>query len=218
MRAVDPDPPAPAADDPGEITRLLGAARNGDADAERRLFETVYDELKRVARAQLARLGRGASARGERATIDTTALVHEAYFRLASPAGLAAEDRRHFLNLAAKLMRNLLVDYARRRRSEKRGGALVALAIDDAGEIAEERAETALSADLLALDAALRALEEEAPALARLVELRFFAGLSLAEIVEVTGRSERSLKRDWRRARAFLAVRLGRSASADDSG
>ncbi len=210
---MNPKEGSPEGAGPGEITRLLGAARDGDAAAANRLFEAVYGELKRIARAQLARLGHGRGVRGERATIDTTMLVHEAYFRLSSPAGLAAVDRNHFLNLAAKLMRNLLVDFARRRASEKRGGDLFGMALEDAGEIAEARSEIALSDELLTLDVALGELEASAPELVRLVELRFFAGLPLAEIVEVTGRSERSLKRDWRRARAFLAARLGRAGA-----
>ena len=188
---------------------MLRAAGAGDAAASERLFEAVYGELKRLARAQLAIRGRAIGIYGARATIDTTALVHEAYFKLASPAGLAVDDRRHFLNLAARVMRHLLVDFARQRGAEKRGGELVAVALEDAGEIAERGAELELSAEVLALDVALAALEAAAPDLARLVELRFFVGLPLPEIAEVTGRSERSLKRDWRRARAFLLARLG---------
>jgi RNA polymerase sigma factor (TIGR02999 family) len=204
-----PETPTPPPTDDGEITELLRAARAGDGRASERLFEAVYGELKRLARAQLARVGRSSGARGERATVDTTALVHEAYFKLASPAGLAVEDRRHFLNLAARVMRHLLVDFARQRGAEKRGGELVAVALEDAGEIAERRAELELSAELLALDDALGELDQSAPDLARLVELRFFVGLPLGEIVEILGRSERSLKRDWRRARAFLLAKLG---------
>ncbi len=206
------DTPTPAPTDPGEVTRLLRAASAGDADASSRLFETVYVELKRLARAQLARVGRFSGARGERATVDTTALVHEAYLKLASPAGLAVEDRRHFLNLAARVMRHLLVDFARQRGAEKRGGELIAVALEDAGEIAERRTEVELSAELLALDDALVELERAAPELARLVELRYFVGLPLSEIAELVARSERSLKRDWRRARAFLHAKLEASA------
>lgn len=204
--------PTPVSTDAGDVTRLLRAARAGDSVAADRLFEAVYHELKRLARAQLARVGRSGGVHGERATVDTTALVHEAYMKLASPAGLAVEDRRHFMNLAARVMRHLLVDFARQRGAEKRGGELVAVALDDAAEIAERSSEVALSAELLALDVALAELEASSPELARMVELRFFVGLSLVEIVEITGRSERSLKRDWRRARAFLLARLGAGA------
>ncbi|MGE0640879.1 MAG: ECF-type sigma factor [Thermoanaerobaculia bacterium] len=218
IATVNPLDPSSDAATPGDITELLSAARRGDEAAASELFEAVYGELKRIAHGQLARLGRGGSPRGERGTIDTTALVHEAYFRLATPAGLHAEDRRHFFNLAARLMRNLLVDFARRRNAEKRGGELVAVALEDAGELAERRAELELSADVLALDAALATLEESAPELARLVELRFFAGLTLPEISGITLRSERSLKRDWRRARAFLLARMGGDGSAPDDG
>lgn len=214
---LDEPTPTPLQTDPGEITRLLRAAGGGDAQASEQLFEAVYGELKRLARAQLARVGRSGGVRGERATVDTTALVHEAYFKLASPAGLAVEDRRHFLNLAARVMRHLLVDFARQRGAEKRGGELVAVALEDAGEIAEARAELELSAEVLALDVALADLERSAPDLARLVELRFFVGLPLVEIVEITGRSERSLKRDWRRARAYLLARMNAGGSATAS-
>jgi len=205
--------PPPA--DVGEVTLLLRAARGGDARASERLFEAVYGELKRLARSQLARVGRGQGAHGERATVDTTALVHEAYFKLASPGGLAVEDRHHFLNLAARVMRHLLVDFARQRGAEKRGGELISVALDDAGELAERRTELELSAELLTLDGALSELERSAPDLARLVELRYFVGLSFAELVDVLGRSERTLKRDWRRARAFLLARLEGGASEE---
>lgn len=194
--------------DPAEITRWLRAASAGDAMASDRLFEAVYSELKRLARAQLARTGALSRRRGASATIDTTALVHEAYFRLASPAGLAVADRHHFMNLAARVMRHLLVDYARRRGSRKRGGEIPPVPLDDVAEVVAAPAEPQLSADVLALDRALLALEGQAPELARLVELRYFAGLSLPEIGEIVGRSERSLKRDWRRAQAFLLARL----------
>ena len=212
---MDRDATAPT--DGGEVTALLRSARGGDALASERLFELVYAELKRLARAQLARAGRGGGARGEREIVDTTALVHEAYFRLASPAGFAVADRRHFLNLAARVMRHLLVDFARQRGAGKRGGELVAVALSDAAEIAERRSQVEISAELLALDAALAGLERSAPDLARLVELRFFVGLPLEEIAGILERSERTLKRDWRRARAFLLAQLGGAPPAPES-
>ncbi len=144
------------------------------------------------------------------ATLDTTSLVHEAYLRLASPEALSAENRAHFFNLAARVMRHVIVDFARRRDAEKRGGGAVKVGLDEVGELAWQEAE--LPADLLALDGALSELERSSADLARLVELRFFAGLPLEEISGLLGRSERSLKRDWRRARAFLLARLGGAA------
>ncbi|HEX7183664.1 MAG TPA: ECF-type sigma factor [Thermoanaerobaculia bacterium] len=184
-----------------EITRLLAAVRDGDRAASDALFASVYRELHRLAHAQLAARGRP----GE--TLDTTALVHEAYLRLAQPAGLSAEDRAHFFNLAARVMRHVVVDYARQRDAAKRSGEVVRIEVGGPREPAAE-ADARLTEDLLALDASLERLEAESPRLARLVELRFFAGLSFAEIGEVQGLTERTAKRDWRKARAFLLAEL----------
>ena len=184
-----------------EITRLLAAVRDGDRAASDALFASVYRELHRLAHAQLAARGRP----GE--TLDTTALVHEAYLRLAQPAGLSAEDRAHFFNLAARVMRHVVVDYARQRDAAKRSGEVVRIEVGGPREPAAE-ADARLTEDLLALDASLERLEAESPRLARLVELRFFAGLSFAEIGEVQGLAERTAKRDWRKARAFLLAEL----------
>ena len=192
----------------GEVTELIVAARGGDRDAGDRLFAAVYADLHRLAERQLGwRVG------GMRAT----SLVHEAYFRLARPAALQLNDREHFFAVAARAMRQLVVNHARDRAAAKRGGGAEMATLDDEGPAAGrvERDD-----DVLALDQALAQLAEVEPALTQLVELRFFAGLALGEIAEVTGRSERSLKRDWRRARAFLHVQLGGEPGAlpgDDS-
>ena len=186
---------------PQEITRLLSAAREGDRAASDALFASVYRELHRLAHAQLAARGRPGD------TLDTTALVHEAYLRLAQPAGLSAEDRAHFFNLAARVMRHVVVDYARRRDAGKRSGEVVRLEVGGPAEPAAAD-DSRLTEDLLALDAAMERLEAESPRLARLVELRFFAGLGFAEIAEVFGFNERTAKRDWRKARAFLLAEL----------
>ena len=188
-----------------EITRLLAAARSGDRAASDALFERVYRELHRLAHAQLAARGRPGD------TLDTTALVHEAYLRLVQPGGLSAEDRAHFFNLVARIMRHVLVDYARRRDAAKRTGDVVRIEVGGQREPAAQ-ADTRLTADLLALDASLERLEAESPRLARLVELRFFAGLSFHEIGEVCGHNERTAKRDWRKARAFLLAELAGSS------
>jgi len=190
--------------EPGDVTLLLARARAGDGAASDSIFAQLYDQLHGLARAQLAARGRPG------ATLDTTSLVHEAYLRLARPEALAAEDRAHFFNLAARVMRHVIVDFARRRDAEKRGGGEVKVSLDQAGELAWQ--EAALPAELLALDRALSELEHASLDLARLVELRFFAGLPLDDISGILGRSERSLKRDWRRARAFLLARLGGAA------
>jgi len=203
---------AAAADSPGsprtsptELTALLAQAREGSRPAADELFSRVYADLRRLAKAQLGAHGRPG------ATLDTTALVHETYLRLAGPAGFSAEDRAHFFNLAARVMRHVIVDFARRRDAESRGSGGVRLDLGAAEQAGGE--DERLSADILALDAALADLERTSPELARLVELRFFAGLQLEEVAALVGRSERSLKRDWRRARAFLAARLAAPAA-----
>lgn len=177
---------------PSEITTLLVAIERGETGAVDRLFEQVYGELRRLARRQL---GHGPAS----PTLDTTALVHEAYLRLSGEARWSVESRRHFFNLAARAMRNVLVDHARRRGRVKRGGD--ALRVDlDAHEIAAPDRAT----ELVALDDALVRLAASDAELARLVELRFFAGLSIEEIAELFGVSDRTIKRRWRAARALL--------------
>jgi len=184
-RSADPSP--------AETTALLAAARGGDRAAYDLVFARVYEELRRVASRQSARLGAGE-------TLSTTVLVHEAYLKLAGGAGLAANDRVHFFALAARAMRQILIDHARHRRRHKRGG--------DAPHVELDRVELAAEAppveDLLAVDRALVRLGEVDPELARLVEWRFFAGLTLGEIAGLVDVSERTLKRDWQVARAFL--------------
>lgn len=171
------------------------------------LFDRLYRELHSLAHRQLAAHGPAG------ATLNTTVLVHEAYLRLAGSPGIAG-DRAHFFNLAARVMRHVIIDFARRRIADKRGGGAIKVSLDEASDLAEP--EGSLTAELLALDAALGALEQGNPDLARLVELRFFAGLPLEEIAPLLGRSERSLKRDWRRARAFLLVRLDSSKRTEN--
>jgi len=185
----DADAAAPGA---GEITTLLAAAGAGDRGASDRLFEAVYAELRRIARRQRA-------AAAPMATLSTTALVHEAYLRLSGEARWSVEDRRHFFALAARAMRHVLVDHVRRRGRLKRGGGALALDLE-----AEEIAAPDRGEELMALDEALGRLESVEPELARLVEWRFFAGLSVEEIAELTGVSDRTVKRRWRAARAFL--------------
>jgi RNA polymerase sigma factor (TIGR02999 family) len=184
-----------------EITRLLAAARGGDRGASDVLFGRVYRELHALAHRQLSARGRP----GE--TLGTTALVHESYLRLAQPAGLSAADRAHFFNLAARVMRHVVVDYARRRDAAKRSGEVIRIEVEKPWEPAAGD-DARLTEDLLALDAALERLAAESPRLARLVELRFFAGLGFAELGELQGLTERTAKRDWRKARAFLLAEL----------
>ena len=192
---------------PADVTTLIAAARGGEKRASEALYERVYSELKRLAHVQLSVHGRPGQ------TLDTTALVHETYLRLAGPAGAAPADRAHFFNLAARVMRHVIVDVARRRDADKRGGGVVPIELEEAAHRLADPGGT-LSIEMLALDRALDELERASPELAHLVELRFFAGLALEEIAPIVERSERSLKRDWRRAQAFLRAALeGRTAA-----
>jgi RNA polymerase sigma factor (TIGR02999 family) len=177
---------------PGEITALLARWRNGDRGAFDALTPLVYDELKRLARASLRRRPGGV-------TLQPTALVHELVLRLLGrPAG-KVDDRRHFFALAAKILRQVLVDQARERGAQKRGGGAIAVALET-----NEPAAPAREIELLDLDRALGALARRDPELERLVEIRFFGGLTIEESSSVLGRSVASLARDWATARAFL--------------
>lgn len=179
-----------------DITEMLGKAGKGDRAAADALFAALYQELKRLAAGQL----RGDER--ERAT----SLVHEAYEKLIRHGAIQVNDREHFFAVAARTMRQIVIDHIRERHAQRRGGDQVAVALDTSALqiVAEGRSD-----QVLALDEALGRLQDVDPALARLVELRFYGGLELSEIVAIGDRSERSLKRDWRRARAFLYSELG---------
>ncbi|MGE0555002.1 MAG: sigma-70 family RNA polymerase sigma factor [Gemmatimonadales bacterium] len=183
--------------DSESITHLLAAVRAGDRGSLDRLFELVYEDLKRRARYQLA---------GDAHTLDTTALVHEAYVKLTSGASPAWEDRTHFFRVAARAMRHILIDRARHHLAERRGGGAPHVALDDA-ELAVPSPDLAAET-LMALDDALSRLAEQSPRLAQVVELRFFGGLSVEETASTLGVGERTVKRDWRLARAFLEEAL----------
>jgi RNA polymerase sigma factor (TIGR02999 family) len=175
------------------ITQLLDAWRDGDARAADALFALVYDDLRVLARRQLAALRPGQ-------TLAPTALVHEAYLRFAERSAPDVVDRSHFLAVAARAMRNVVIDHLRRRQADKRdpGSPLVQL---DAGQAA---ANGTSPVDLIAMHEALAQLETLDPRQARIVELRFFGGLELEEIANELDVSARTVKRDWRKARAFL--------------
>ena len=195
---------------PGEVTRLLGAWGDGDRAAADRLFALLYEELRRIARRALA------DQRHE-ATLQTTALVHELYLRLVGSFRPADDDRRRFFGAAAKVMRRILVDRARERLAEKRGGGVRPQSLDappgDAALVVGTlRNIEAQAAEAVAVDGALVALERHDPHLAELVELRFFAGFSVEESAELMNISERTVKRDWQKARALLADWLGAGA------
>lgn len=189
----------------GDVSLLLAAANAGDREAGDRAFALVYGDLRMLARRQVQRAAAGPGA---------TSLVHEVYLRLVGPAAMNINDREHFFALAARAMRQLVVDHARHTTRAKRGGGQVA---DDLDSLSEHIAAPDDNASrMLELDQALERLAALDPHLVRLVEMRYFAGLELSEIADVTGRSERSLKRDWRRARVVLHATLEEERSGDE--
>ena len=183
--------------DAPDITLWLDSARGGDRAALDRVLGTLYHELHAMARRQLA------GQYGQ--TLDATALVHEAYLKLIGRRDVQFDDRAHFFAYAASAMRSVVVDYARQRLAQKRGGDLhrvTELPDDVEGGLR-------LDEDLLGLDTALTKLAQVDLKLAQIVELRYFAGLSEQEIAELLKRSERSIRRDWQKARMFLLASLG---------
>ena len=184
-----------------DLTHLLNAAERGDPQAAEQLLPLVYDELRKLAVARMAR-------EPADQTLQPTALVHEAYLRLVEGAAPNAswDSRGHFFAAAAEAMRRILIDQARRKHSQKRGGALRRVELDDGALLAEPEGQAA--EDLLALDEALQQFESAEPLKARLVKLRYFAGLSLAEAAEALGISLATAKRHWVYARSWLYGKL----------
>lgn len=187
--------PLVMADERGEVTVLLEALRNGRQDAEAGLFTLVYGRLKQLARAYL---------RKERPdhTLQATDLVHEAYIRLAG-AQADCQDRSHFFRIAAQAMRRILVDHARSHHAEKRGASMKKVVLDE-GVFAS----AAQSGHLIEIDEALEKLTAIDPRQGQVVELRFFAGLSVEETADALNCSGRTIKREWRVAQAFLRREL----------
>ena len=182
-----------------DVTELLMAHGRGDAGAFDRLVGLVYDDLRRLARAQLRRVPPGQ-------TLDTTALVHEAYLKLVDHTRARWQDRGHFLAVSATAMRHILIDYARGRTRGKRGGGLERIPLD------ENRVAAAVEADqMVALDLALQKLALVEPRLVQVVECRYFAGYSEQETADAVGVSLRTAQRDWLRAKAWLREALGPS-------
>jgi RNA polymerase sigma factor (TIGR02999 family) len=182
------------------VSRLVAQSAAGDAAAAAELFPIVYEELRRLAAAALRR---------ERTdhTLQPTALVHEAFLRLAETPGASWENRAHFVAVAARVMRRVLVDHARGRNALKRGNGEIRVPIDDVDVPAVGQ-----DVDLVALDDALARLAMLDERQARIVELRFFGGLSVPETAALIGASERTVKRDWQVARAWLTRELSSSA------
>jgi RNA polymerase sigma-70 factor, ECF subfamily len=192
-----------SAQSPGEITELLAAVREGKATAQSRLAALVYDELHRIASCYM---------RKERAdhSLQATVLVDDAYLHLVNQEDRNWQNRSHFYAVAAQLMRRILIDHARNRNAAKRGGRRVAVEMDDALVVAEEKFE-----QMIAVDQALTRLAEWDPRLERIVEMRFFAGLTEEEIAEALGISPRTVKRDWQVAKAWLHGELSGVATND---
>lgn len=192
-----PDPSSEERDTPSgsgreEITRLLGAWSEGDGEAPGRLLELVYQDLKRIAHNRLA-------LEREGHTLRTTALVHEAYLCLVGTDELEWRDRAHFFAVASRVMRHVLVDYARARNAAKRGGGRVEVTLTPDAATAEVPI-----LEVLALEEALSRLEDRSERLARVVECRFYGGMSVRDTAAVLDVSPRTVERDWRRARAYL--------------
>jgi RNA polymerase sigma-70 factor (ECF subfamily) len=179
-----------------DVTRLLIAWREGDERAPGELFTVLYQELRALAHAQLRR-------RYPQHSLATTGLVHEAYLKLANQSRLDMRDHGHFLALAARAMRQIVVDHVRRNAADKRGGAAVSEVLDE-----ERVAAGTPTVDILELDEALCRLDRLEPRLSRIVEMRFFTGFSVEETALALGTSERTVKRDWQKARAFLYAEL----------
>jgi RNA polymerase sigma factor (TIGR02999 family) len=189
---------------PEEITKLLLEWRGGDESALDRLMPIVYQELRRVARRCL---------QGERGnTLETTGLVNEAYLRLVRSSRVQWRDRAHFFAVAAQLMRRALVDEARRRQGQKRGGERTRIALDDSVATLPER-----GVDLIALDEALRGLAQFAPRKSHVVEMRFFGGLTIEETAVVLDISTDIVKREWRTAKLWLLQALGGTGNGSGS-
>ena len=179
-----------------DITLLLLSLRDGASDAREVLFSAIYDELCQIAHREL-------NQRRSNQTLNTKALVHEAYLKLIDQSQASWDNRTHFFAVAALAMRHILVDHARRRKAQKRGGDARHTLLDEALIDVDARAD-----ELVALDEALTRLSSLSQRLGRVIELRFFGGLSIEETAAVLATSARTVKRDWRKARAFLYSEL----------
>ena len=190
-------------DERAEITRLLELAGDGDGNASRRVFSLLYDELRRLAAAQRARVRAGE-------TLNTTAVVHEAFLKLVGRDGVSFNGRHHFFCTAARSMRDILVDEARRKTSRKRGGDLQRVELFDA----EDRV-TITPELMIDLDDALRKLEADHADDHQIVMLRYFTGLTVPEVADVLGVGQRTVERRWRFCRSWLSRELGVEPAAD---
>lgn len=192
MSSTEQNPTGSETNRPGEITSLLDACQEGDAEAFDRLVPLVYDHLLVLARQQLARWRRGG-------TLDTTSLAHEAYLRLSEGKLVDLKDREHFYAIVSRSMRFILVDQARARQAAKRSGDRHRVTLDGVDLAAPDEVET-----MLAIDRALERLARMDERLARIFECRFFGGLTVSETARALGLSERTVHRDWLKAKGVL--------------
>lgn len=184
------------------LTDLLQLAAQGERGALDRVFTVLYPDLRRIAHSRLR-------PQGGVAHLETTALVHESFLRLVGSAQLVLADRKHFFTYAAKTMRNIVIEFAREHLAQRRGGGQANLQLDTG--LARKISAGDGDVSLIALNDALEALEGVEPGLALVVEMRYFAGYSEAEIAELTASSERTVRRQWEKARAFLLATLQES-------
>jgi RNA polymerase sigma factor (TIGR02999 family) len=180
-----------------ELTELLAAARQGDEKAAGQAFSLLYDDLRRLARARLRQ-------HQTMTLLDTTSLVHESYLKLVALDSLLVDDQRHFFAYASRVMRSVVVDYARARLAERRGGDVEHVVLDTmlSDRLGSEEH------DVLRVNEALGVLAQADPELARIVEMRYFGGLTETEIGEILGMSMRSVRRSWSKARLMLVAAL----------
>lgn len=192
-----------------DVTQLLSRYQSGDRAALDSLIKIVYPELRRIAHSQMRNAGA--------LTIAPTALVHEAFVRLSEKNGIPLKDRNHFLAVAAQCMRWILIDYAKAKRREKRGGNPIRISFDEKIHSADDKmaALRGDGVDLVALDAALQRLAKQDPRLSQVVELRYLAGLTVEQTAEVMSTSPATVKRDWRLAKVWLHRELG--GNGDDT-
>ncbi len=182
-----------------QVTQLLDASRRGDPQAMDQLFGLLYQDLRHLAHSRLKR-------NGAVTLLDTTALVHESWLRLFQAGSIEAADRNHFMGYAAQVMRSIVVDFVRRRSADRRGGGAPHVELDEqAMQVTDPR-----EREVLQVHEALEELAQIDEKLVRVVEMRYFAGLTEAEVAEALGRSVRSVARDWEKARLFLASTLPR--------
>jgi len=188
-----------------DVTQLLAQVAEGDAAAVNLLLPVVYNELRRLAGSYLQR---------ERAghTLQATALVHEAWLRLVDQTRVEWKNRAHFFGVAAQMMRRILVDHARAHVAEKRGAGIAHVSLDDSVEVSSER-----HAELIAIDEALTELARIDPMKSRIVELRFFGGLSVEEVAAVLNSSTATVNRHWRMARAWLYTHISGGPAPEES-